>query len=88
MAAGGNHNPSIVIYDEGQDPASAAEVPLEMLVPGVGGSFHVGHPQASEALNVAAAERGATTQRGVSDVLVTAGRRPGSPTSSTESPAT
>ena len=76
VAAGGNHNPSLVIYDEGQDPAAAAEVPLEMLVPGVGGSFHVGHPQASEALNVLAAERGATTQRGVSDVVVTAGSSP------------
>ena len=76
VAAGGNHNPSLVVYDEGQDPAAAAEIPLEMLVPGVGGSFHVGHPQASEALNVVAAERGATTQRGVSDVLVTAGRSP------------
>ena len=72
----------------GPGPSVGREIPLEMLVPGIGGSFHVGHPQASEALNVAAAERAATRGAVLSDVVVTAGSSPRVTYSSTESTAT
>jgi 2-polyprenyl-6-methoxyphenol hydroxylase-like FAD-dependent oxidoreductase len=46
------------------------------MIAGVRGSLDVGHPEACEALNRAAADAGASVVRGVGDVGVTAGPRP------------
>jgi len=78
FAAGGGFCTSVVGYGEHVDPstAEAAAIPLSMLMPGVPGAFAVGHPQASESLNVVAQQRGAVVVRGVGDVEVVAGPAP------------
>ena len=78
LGAGGGYTPSMVSYDEDVDPAAAeaAAVPLSALVEGVRGGLAVGHPQASQALNSLARERGADVRRGVGDVEVVPGATP------------
>lgn len=78
LGAGGGYCGSFVPYDETVDPAvaEAAALPLSMMMPGVPGALNVGHPQASEALNRFAGERGAVVVRGVGDVEVVAGTAP------------
>lgn len=78
LAAGGGWCRRIIPYGEGTDPAAAESnaIPLDAMIPGIPGSFNVGHPQASEALNTAAATRGATVLRDVTDVEVSVGSEP------------
>ncbi len=81
LDAGGGHTTRLASYGEDTDPdvAAANAVPLDVLIPDVRGGLCVGHPQASEALNSLAAQRGATSLRGTGDVHVDlgdAGRSP------------
>ena len=78
LNAGGCYVTRAVFYDEIFDPseAEARARPLDQLLPGVPGSFDVGHPEACEALNRAAADAGATVIRGVGDIAVSAGASP------------
>jgi 2-polyprenyl-6-methoxyphenol hydroxylase-like FAD-dependent oxidoreductase len=78
LDAGGSYVTRVVPYDEVFEPsqAQAGARRLDNLLPGVAGSFDVGHPEACEALVHAAAEAGATVVRGVGDVEVTAGAAP------------
>jgi len=78
LGAGGCYVTRAVSYDEIFDPseAEARARPLDQLLPGVPGCFDVGHPEACEALNRAAAEAGATVIRGVGDIAVSAGASP------------
>ena len=78
LAAGGGYSETFVGYDENlpADTAEAMAIPLSQLVPGVPGAFCVGHPQACEALNTLAAQRGADVRRGIGDVDVTSGTPP------------
>jgi 2-polyprenyl-6-methoxyphenol hydroxylase-like FAD-dependent oxidoreductase len=78
LDVGGGYSTSFVTYGEDVDPAvaEAGAVPLGMLLPGVPGAMCVGHPQASEALNTVASERGAHVVRGVGDVEVEPGVNP------------
>ncbi len=81
LDAGGGYTTRLASYSEDTEPdvAAASAVPLDLLLPDVPGGLNVGHPQASEALSSLAAERGATSLRGVGDVEVDvagAGRPP------------
>ncbi len=78
LEAGGGWCRRMIGYSDGVDPAvaEAEAVPLGAMVPGAPGGFCVGHPQASEALNTTASDRGATVRRGVTAVEVTGGREP------------
>ncbi len=78
LDAGGSYSDGFVGFGEHIDPAVAiaSAVPLGLLLPDVPGALCVGHPQASEALNTHAEQRGATVVRGVGDVEVTAGMSP------------
>lgn len=78
LAAGGGFCQQAVLYDELRTPAEAeaAALPLDMMVPGVPGTFNVGHPQACTALLDLAAARGALVVRGVGDVEVEPGPEP------------
>jgi 2-polyprenyl-6-methoxyphenol hydroxylase-like FAD-dependent oxidoreductase len=49
------------------------EIPVSMLIPGVGGSLNLGHPVACQALVDAAAAAGATVVRNVRDVKLSGG---------------
>jgi len=75
LDAGGGYTTRLANYGEDVDPdlAASGAVPLDLLIPGVSGGLNVGHPQASEALSSLAAERGATSLRGVGDVEVDVG---------------
>jgi menaquinone-9 beta-reductase len=53
-------------YTEGQEVPR--DLPVGMLIPGVSGSLNLHHPLACQALLDAAAESGATVQRGVSSI--------------------
>jgi 2-polyprenyl-6-methoxyphenol hydroxylase-like FAD-dependent oxidoreductase len=81
LDAGGGYTTRLVTYGEDVDAEVAASVavPLDMLIPDVPGGMNVGHPQASEALSSLAAERGATSRRGIGDVEVDVGGNGGSP---------
>jgi 2-polyprenyl-6-methoxyphenol hydroxylase-like FAD-dependent oxidoreductase len=72
LDAGGGYTTRLATYGEDVDVELAASVavPLDMLIPGVPGGLNVGHPQASEALSSLAAERGATSLRGIGAVEV------------------
>ncbi len=78
LNCGGGYVTQSVGYDEMVAPsdAEASAVPLGMFVGGIPGMLDVGHPQASEALNRAAVEAGATMVRGTGDVVITAGTNP------------
>jgi menaquinone-9 beta-reductase len=52
------------------------DIPMNLVVPDVGGSLNLRHPDACQALLDAAASAGATVVRGVSEVQVTAGSSP------------
>ena len=67
LDAGGGFISQAVPYDEVVTPSEAEgqALPLGMFAEGVAGFLAVGHPQASEALAVHAAEAGATVLRGV-----------------------
>jgi 2-polyprenyl-6-methoxyphenol hydroxylase-like FAD-dependent oxidoreductase len=75
LDAGGGYTTRLATYGEDVDAGDAASVavPLDLLIPDVPGGLNVGHPQASEALSSLAAERGATSLRGVGDLEVVAG---------------
>ncbi len=81
LDAGGGYTTRLATYGEDVDAdvAASVAVPLDMLLPGVPGGLNVGHPQACEALSSLAAERGATSLRGVGDVEVDAPLAGGSP---------
>ena len=81
LDAGGGYTTRLATYGEDVDAdvAASVAVPLDMLIPGVPGGLNVGHPQACEALSSLAAERGATSLRGVGDVEVDAPVAGGSP---------
>lgn len=81
LDAGGGYTTRMANYGEDVDAtvAAAVAVPLDMLLPDVPGGLNVGHPQASEALSSLAAERGATSLRGVGDVEVEVGDANASP---------
>jgi 2-polyprenyl-6-methoxyphenol hydroxylase-like FAD-dependent oxidoreductase len=70
LDAGGSYADCFVGFDETIDPARAAAVPLDRMLPGIPGVLDVGHPQACEALTRAAEAAGAAVVRGVGDVLV------------------
>ncbi len=52
------------------------DLPVGMLIPGVGGTLNLAHPLACQALLDAAAAAGASVLRGVRDVAVVPGERP------------
>jgi 2-polyprenyl-6-methoxyphenol hydroxylase-like FAD-dependent oxidoreductase len=54
----------------------AGDIPMGMLLPGVPGTLNLRHPTACQALLDAAAAAGATVERGVRDVKITAGADP------------
>ncbi len=78
LEAGGTYAEHFVSFAEDVDPTVALEsaLPLGVLLPDVAGAMCVGHPQASEALNSLAEQRGARVVRGVGDVEVTARASP------------
>jgi 2-polyprenyl-6-methoxyphenol hydroxylase-like FAD-dependent oxidoreductase len=78
LAAGGGYCSRVVPYDENRSPtdAEAFPLPLDIMAPGVPGSFNVGHPDACEALLRHAADSGARVMRGIGDVDVVPGPRP------------
>jgi 2-polyprenyl-6-methoxyphenol hydroxylase-like FAD-dependent oxidoreductase len=60
-------------------PAEVSEanpIPVSIMAPGVEGSMNLRHPEACDALAVAASDAGATMHRGISDVTVTTGSKP------------
>jgi 2-polyprenyl-6-methoxyphenol hydroxylase-like FAD-dependent oxidoreductase len=79
LAAGGTYINRFVGFDETVDPdtAWAKALHLDEMLPGIRGVLDVGHPAACEALSAAAGEAGATVVRGIGEVQVTAGSRPG-----------
>lgn len=78
LDAGGTYADYFVSFAVDVDPTIALEsaLPLGVLLPDVAGAMCVGHPQASEALNTLAEQRGACVVRGVGDVELTAGASP------------
>ena len=60
-------------FPSGDDPR---DIPMNLMVPDIGGSLNLRHPDACQALLDAAASAGASVVRGVSDVHVTAGSSP------------
>ena len=78
LAAGATHHRRSVPYDETVTPAEAvaASIALDRLLPDVPGMLGVGHPQACEALSVAAAAAGARVLRGVENANPEAGHAP------------
>ena len=74
--AGGGVARELFMYDELFEPSTVRAIPLHAMVPGVAGSLNVGHPQACEALAVAAQRAGAEVRRGVGDVVIRPGREP------------
>ena len=78
LDAGGTYAEHFVSFAEDVDPTTAIEsaLPLGVFRPDVAGAMCVGHPQASEALNTLAEQRGARVVRGVGDVEVTGGASP------------
>lgn len=75
--ANDHHIPRHVEYGDGIDPAEAEANGLSLgFLPGIAGPLSIGHPQACQALFDAAASAGATTIRGVTDVLVKPGGSP------------
>ena len=78
LAAGATHHRRFVPYDETMTPAEAvaASIALDRLLPDVPGMLGVGHPQACEALSVAAAAAGARVLRGVENANPEAGHAP------------
>lgn len=78
LDAGGSYSAGLIGFGDNVDPheAIANATPLGAFLPGVQGALCVGHPQASEALNTAASQRGAHVMRGVGDVELAAGEEP------------
>jgi 2-polyprenyl-6-methoxyphenol hydroxylase-like FAD-dependent oxidoreductase len=74
MTAGGHISATWRQYfPSGDDPR---DIPMNLMVPDVGGSLNLRHPDACQALLDAAVSAGATVVRGVSDIRVTAGSSP------------
>jgi 2-polyprenyl-6-methoxyphenol hydroxylase-like FAD-dependent oxidoreductase len=74
MAAGAHVTPTWRQYfPNGDEPR---DIPMNMMVPDIGGSLNLRHPDACQALLDAAAAAGVTVVRGVSDVQVSAGSSP------------
>ena len=71
MGAGAHLAPTWLAVAE--DGTVRNELPMAMLIEGVGGSLNLAHPVACQVLLDAAAEAGAMVHRGVTDVEVTAG---------------
>jgi menaquinone-9 beta-reductase len=67
-------------YSEGE--AMPRDLPVGQLIPGVAGSLNLHHPLACQALLDAAAESGATVERGVSNLTFTSGVDTSAPTTS------
>lgn len=78
LDAGGGWCRSIIRYDELVEPAQAEATAIDLTAfpGGAPGAFCVGHPEASDALNVHAGACGATVVRGVDEVEITAGLSP------------
>lgn len=78
LDAGGCYVKRAVSYDEVVEPmqAESGAVPLDQMLPGVPGLLDVGHPEACEALNRAAAEAGATVIRGIGAIEIEPGDVP------------
>ncbi len=78
LAAGGHFVKRSVGYGEDIEPsaAEARAIPLNQMLPGVGGSLTFGHPQACTALNDAAVAAGAVFLRDVTDIDVAPGDPP------------
>ena len=78
LGAGGTHHSRLVPYDETVTPAEAvaASIALDKLLADVPGTLGVGHPQACEALSVAAVAAGAQVLRGVENARAELGRVP------------
>lgn len=74
--AGGGFARELFMYDELYEPSTVRAIPLHAMVPGVAGSLNVGHPQACEAMTIAAQRAGAETCRGVGEVVVRPGPEP------------
>jgi menaquinone-9 beta-reductase len=76
--AGGNYTVRSIPYGEEFSPEDARKYPLPMdqMVPGVGGAMNLGHPRICNALNAAAIAAGATLLRGVDRIQVRAGLPP------------
>ena len=60
-------------FPNGDDPR---DIPMNLMVPDIGGSLNLRHPDACQSLLDAAAAAGAAVVRGVSDVRVAAGSSP------------
>ncbi len=78
LDAGGTWVNRFVGFDEVVEPdvAIAGALKLDEMLPGIPGVLDVGHPEACEALAVAAERAGATVVRGIGEVHVTGGPRP------------
>jgi menaquinone-9 beta-reductase len=74
LAAGAHSAPTWRQYfPDGDDPR---DIPMNLVVPDVGGTLNLRHPDACQALLDAAASAGAMVVRGVSEIRVTAGSSP------------
>jgi 2-polyprenyl-6-methoxyphenol hydroxylase-like FAD-dependent oxidoreductase len=76
LAGGGNWVTEAIGYDELVAPSDAAVMLVRDLRPDVPGAIDLSHPDTCAALARAAEEAGAEVQRGVGDVLVSAGASP------------
>ena len=78
LDAGARMTPQWVHYDAfvPTEVARANPIPTGMMLPGIGGSMNLRHPEACSALIDAAARAGTCVVRGVTDVVVTAGTKP------------
>ena len=74
LDAGAHISPTWNQYTEGAP--EPAPIPMNMLVPGVGGTLNLRHPDACQALIDAAAGAGATVVRGASHIELTDGDAP------------
>jgi 2-polyprenyl-6-methoxyphenol hydroxylase-like FAD-dependent oxidoreductase len=71
LAAGAHLSPVWKQYVEGG--AEPRDIPMSIMVPGIGGSLNLRHPDACQAILDAAAGAGAQVQRGVRDVKLSPG---------------
>jgi menaquinone-9 beta-reductase len=75
LDAGAHISPVWKQYTEGA--GDIGDIPMAIMVPDIPGSLNLRHPDACQALLDAAVDAGATVVRGVHDLVVAVGRRPG-----------
>ena len=75
LDAGAHITPVWKQYTEGA--GDIGDIPMAIMVPDIPGSLNLRHPDVCQALLDAAVDAGATVVRGVHDLVVAVGRRPG-----------